>query len=80
MWRRWLGSIAQGMSSEERGNFWQHPVQMDFVEGHVATASGIGLVLLHLDIELGAHVERPYQMRRNFTSAFLQTFLRLMQA
>lgn len=53
---------------------------MDFVEGHVATASGIGLVLLHLDFELGAHVERPYQMRRNFTSAFLQTFLRLMQA
>ena len=76
MWRRWLGSIAQGMSSEERGNFWQHPVQMDFVEGHVATASGIGLVLLRLDIERGtAHVERPYQVRRNLTGVLVTNVL-----
>ena len=41
---------------------------MDLVESDVAMASGIGLVLLRLDGELGAaHVEGPYQMRRNFT-------------
>ena len=49
---------------------------MDFVEGHVATASGIGLVLLRLDIERGtAHVERPYQVRRNLTRVLVADVL-----
>ena len=41
---------------------------MDLVESDVAMASGIGLVLLRLDVELGAaQVECADEMRGNFT-------------